>query len=165
MVGQGGYSEEIRIEAARQFALGHGASAVATYLGLPHGTMRKWQDAYRQGRLLNSGVVRENRIYSQQLKQAAVEKFLAGTPKSEIIFEFGISTRSLFDRWVAAYRKDGPSGLVPKPKGRKPSVVGKESLEQKVYRLEMENVLLKKFQALMAEDRAAQPSKRRRSRH
>ena len=165
MAGRVGYPEGIRIEAARQFALGHGFSAVATYLGLPHGTMRKWQDAYRQGRLLNSGVVRENRIYSQQVKQAAIEKFLAGTPKSEIIFEFGISTRSLFDKWVAAYRKDGPSSLVLKPKGRKPSVVGKESLEQKVYRLEMENVLLKKFQALTAEDRAAQPSKRRRSRH
>lgn len=165
MGGRVGYSEEVRVAAAGQFALGHGASAVATYLGLSHGTMRRWQDAYRQGRLLNSGVVRENRIYSQQVKQAAVEKFLAGTPKSEIIFEFGISTRTVFDRWVAAYRKDGPSGLVPKPKGRKPSVVGKESLEQKVYRLEMENALLKKFQALMAEDQAAQLSKRKRSRH
>ncbi len=165
MAGRVGYSEEVRIAAAGQFVLGHGAGAVATYLGLSHGTMRRWQDAYRQGRLLNSGVVRENRSYPQQLKQAAVEKFLAGTPKSEIIFEFGISTRTVFDRWVAAYRKDGPSGLVAKPKGRKPSVVGKESLERKVYRLEMENVLLKKFQALMAEDQAAQPSKRRRSRH
>jgi len=158
------HSEAVRIEAARHFALGYGAGAVATFLGLPHGTMRKWQDAYRQGHLLNLGVVRENRIYSRQVKQAAVEKFLAGTPKSEIIFEFGISTRTVFERWVAAYRKDGPSGLDPKPKGRKPSVVGKESLEQKVYRLEMENALLKKFQALMAEDQAAQPSKRKRSR-
>jgi transposase-like protein len=159
------YSEETLIEAARQFALGHGASAVATYLGLSHGTMRKWQDAHRQGRLLHSGVVREIKIYPEQLKLAAVEKFLAGTPKTEIILEFGISTRSIFDRWVAAYRKDGPSGLAPKPRGRRPSVVGQESLEQKVQRLEMENALLKKFQALMAVDEAAQPQKRKQSRH
>ena len=159
------YSEEIRIEAARQFALGNGSQAVATYLGLPRATMRTWQDAHRRGHLLNSGSVRENKSYPQQLKQAAVEKFLAGTPKAEIILEFGISTRSVFDRWVAIYRKDGPSGIAPKPSGRKPSVVGKESLEAKVRRLEMENVLLKKFQALMAEEKAAQPSKRKRSRH
>ena len=159
------YSEETRIEAARQFALGHGSAAVATYLGLPRATMRTWQDAHRRGHLLNSGVVRENKNYPQQLKQAAVEKFLAGTPKAEIILEFGISTRSVFDRWVAAYRKDGPTGLVPKPRGRRRSVVGKESLEAKVYRLEMENALLKKFQALVAKEKAAQPSKRRRSSH
>lgn len=164
MDGRINYSEETRIEAARQFALGHGARAVATYLGLSHSTMRRWQDAYRQGRLLHSGFVRENKFYPEQLKQAAVEKFLAGTPKADVILEFGISTRAVFDKWVAAYRKDGPSGLAPKPKGRKPSVVGKESLEAKVYRLEMENALLKKFQALVAEEKATQPSRRKRSR-
>ncbi|MDP1711552.1 MAG: helix-turn-helix domain-containing protein [Candidatus Nanopelagicaceae bacterium] len=158
------YSEETRIEAARQFALGNGSQAVATFLGLPRATVRTWQDAHRRGHLLNSGAVRENKSYSQQLKQAAVEKFLAGTPKAEIIDEFEISTRAVFDKWVAAYRKDGPAGLAPKPNGRKPSVVGKESLEQKVYRLEMENALLKKFQALVAEKKAAQPSKRKQSR-
>ena len=165
MDGRFNYSEETRIEVARQFALGHGARAVATYLGLPHGTMHQWQDAYRQGRLLHSGAVRENKIYPQQLKLAAVEKFLAGTSKTDIVLEFGISARSLFDKWVAAYRKDGPPGLAPKPKGRKPLMVGKESLEAKVYRLEMENALLKKFQALMTQEAAAQPSKRKQSPH
>jgi transposase len=165
MDGRINYSEEIRIEAARQFALGYGYHLVAKYLGLPLGTARKWQDAYRQGRLLHSGFVRENKFYPEQLKLAAVEKFLAGTPKTEIILEFGISTRAVFDKWVAAYRKDGPAGLAARPKGRRPSVVGIESLEAKVYRLEMENALLKKFQALMAKEEAAQPSKRRRSRH
>lgn len=94
-----------------------------------------------------------------------MEKFLAGTSKTEIILEFGISTRSIFDKWVSIYRKDGPAGLIAKRKGRKPLVIGEESLEQKVYRLEMENALLKKFQALVAEEKAAQPSKRRRSSH
>ena len=165
MDGRFSYSEETRRQVAGLFALGHGARAVATYLGLSHSSMRQWQDSYRQGNLLNSGSVRANKVYSEQLKVAAVEKFLAGTSKTEIILEFGISTRSLFDRWVSIYRKDGPAGLAPKPKGRRPLVVGKESLEAKVYRLEMENALLKKFQALVAEEKAAQPSKRRRSSH
>lgn len=165
MDGRFNYSEETRRQVARLFTLGHGARAVATYLGLSRSSMRRWQDSYRQGNLLHSGSVRANKVYSEQLKVAAVEKFLAGTSKTEIILEFGISTRSVFDRWVAAYRKDGPAGLVAKPKGRKPLVIGEESLEQKVYRLEMENALLKKFQALVAEEKAAQPSKRRRSSH
>lgn len=164
MDGRFNYSEETRRQVAGLFALGHGARAVATYLGFPHGTMRQWQDAYRQGHLLHSGSVKEIKIYPQQLKVAAVEKFLSGTSKTDIVLEFGISARSLFDKWVATYRKDGPSGLAPKPKGRKPSVVGKESLEAKVHRLEMENALLKKFQALVAEEKAAQPSRRKRSR-
>jgi len=159
------YSEEVRIEVARLFTLGHGAKAVATYLGLPFGTMRTWHDAYRLGNLLNSGAVRENKFYPEQLKQAAVEKFLAGTPKAEIILEFEISTRAIFDKWVAAYRKDGPSGLAPKPRGRKPLIVGQESLEQKIYRLEMENALLKKFQALMAKEQQVRPSKRKQLPH
>ena len=165
MGGRIGYCEEIRIQAAGQFALGCSARAVARYLGLPYETMRAWQDAYRQGSLLNSSAVRENKSYSYELKVAAVEKYLAGTPKSEIIAEFAISTRALFNKWVAAYRKDGASGLVAKAKGRKPSVPGTESLEAKLYRLEMENAILKKFHALMAKERAAQPSKRKRPGH
>ena len=165
MDGRFSHSEETRIEVARLFALGHGARAVATYLGLSHSTTRRWEDAHRQGHLLNSGFVRENKFYPEQLKLAAVEKFLAGTPKAQIILEFEISTRAIFDKWVAVYRKDGPSGLVAKPRGRKPLVIGEESLEQKVYRLEMENALLKKFQALVAQEKAARPSKRKQSRH
>lgn len=160
-----GYLYEVRIQAAEQFALGYGARAVATYLNLPYNTVRIWEDSHRLGQLLNSGAVRENKAYPQHLKVAAVEKFLAGTPKSQILLEFEISTRALFNKWVATYRKEGPEGLVAKAKGPKPSVVGTESLEQKIYRLEMENALLKKFQALMAKEQQARPSKRRQLPH
>jgi transposase-like protein len=165
MDGRVGYSEEIRVQASELFASGYGARTVARYLVLPMSTMRVWEDSFRQGHLLNSGAVRENKIYPQHLKVAAVEKFLAGTPKSQILLEYEISTRSLFNKWVAAYRKDGPEGLVAKTKGPKPSVVGTESLEQKIYRLEMENALLKKFQALMAKEQQARPSKRKQLPH
>ena len=163
MHGRISHSEETRTEAASYFSQGYGFHAVATYMGLPSGTMREWLDSYRQGRLLNFDLVRENRSYPQQLKVAAVEKFLAGTPKPEILLEFGISTRTLFNKWVLAYRKDGPAGLTPKPKGRKPAGIDGESLEEKVSRLEMENALLKKYQALVIADQAAQPSKRKQS--
>ena len=84
MDGRIAHSEETQIKAANLFALGHSYHAVATYLGIPYGTVRIWQDSHRQGRLLNSDLVKENKRYSQQLKVAAVEKFLSGThePKS-----------------------------------------------------------------------------------
>jgi transposase-like protein len=161
MDGRVRHSEEIRLEASRQFALGHGCFTVAKFLDLPLSTARTWQDSFRQGHLLHFETVKEKKFYPEELKVAAVEKFLAGTSKTEIILEFGITTRSLFDKWVAIYRKDGPLALAAKPRGRRLLVEGTETLEAKVYRLEMENALLKKFQALMTEKEAAQPLKRK----
>ena len=165
MDGRVGYSEEIRTHATGMFASGYGARAVATYLAVPYNTVRTWEDSFRLGHLLDFSAVRENRSYPQHLKVAAVEKFLSGTPKSQILLEFEISTRALFNKWVAIYRKDGPEGLAAKAKGPKPSVVGTESLEQKIYRLEMENALLKKYHALMASQQQVQPSRRKQLPH
>lgn len=156
---------ETRIEAARLFDAGFGFSVIATHLRLPVSTSRNWQDVHRQGRLLDFVVMAENKHYSLETKLTAIEKFLNGTPKSQILFEFEISTRALFNKWVATYRKDGPEGLVAKTKGRKPSVVGSQSLEQKIYLLEMESALLKKYHALMAKEQLAQPSKRKQLPH
>ena len=157
---------ETRIEAARLFDAGFGYTAIATQLRLPLGTLRDWQDAHRQGRLLDSALMAENKYYSPQVKLAAVEKFLAGTTKTEVIVEFGISTRSVFNKWLAIYRLDGAKALVGKVKGRPKRSVdqGQETLEAKVYRLEMENAVLKKFHALMAKEEAALKAKRRQSR-
>lgn len=160
MDGRVGYSEEIRIQATGLFASGYGARAVATFLTVPYNTVRTWEDSHRLGQLLDFSAVRENKSYPYELKVAAVEKFLNGTPKSQILFEFEISTRALFNKWVAIYRKDGALGLAAKTRGRKPSVAGQETLEQKVYRLEMENAVLKKFHALMAKEEAALKAKR-----
>ena len=105
----------------------------------------------------------EIKHYSSQVKLAAVEKFLAGTTKTEVIVEYGISNRSLFNKWLAIYRRQCAQGLVAKTKGGPKRSVdqGQETLEQKVYRLEMENAVLKKFHALMAKEEAALKAKRR----
>ena len=153
---------ETRIEAARLFDAGFGYSVIATHLRLPVSTSRNWQDIHRQGRLLDFVVMGENKDYSPEMKLAAIEKFLAGTTKAEVIDEFGISTRSLFNKWLAIYRSEGAQGLAKKPKGRPKRSVdqSQETLEQKVYRLEMENAVLKKFHALMAKEEAALKAKR-----
>ena len=101
-----------------------------------------------------------NNRYSHTLKVAAVEKFLAGKVKADVLAEFGITSRAVLNNWVAAYRADGVLGLVDKPKGRKPR--GKDpssqSLEERIYHLEMENAVLKKFHALMDEHKPSPAS-------
>jgi transposase-like protein len=150
------HSTETRIEAARLFDAGFGVSAVATHMQIPKDTLRDWLDAHRQGRLIKLADMDIYRNYSTALKVAAVEKFLAGTSKAEILLEFGISNRSVFNKWVAAFRKDGVTGLAAKPKGRKPAVVAPvaQTLEERVLFLEMENEVLKKLHALMDQDLA-----------
>jgi transposase-like protein len=145
------FSLEIRIEAANLFDAGFGFSAVATHLGLSRETVRSWSDKHSQGRLLDS-VLMGYRSYSQQIKVAAVEKFLSGTPKSVVVAEFEISSRSLFDNWVRIYRTAGPAGLAVGKRGRPPKNSRPETLEERLAFLEMENEILKKWVALAQEE-------------
>ena len=93
-----------------------------------------------------------SKSYPYGVKVAAVERFLGGASTADVVLEFEISTRSLLDKWVAIYRAQGAEGLRPKRKGRVPKDPNVETLEQKVARLEMENLVLKKLNALVAAD-------------
>jgi hypothetical protein len=97
MVGNIRHKTETRIEAARLFDAGFGYKWVAKNLRLSEGTMRIWQDSHRQGRLLGLGSVTSYKKYSAELKLAAVEKFLSGTVKSDVMLEFSISTRAMLN--------------------------------------------------------------------
>lgn len=165
MVGRTSYKTETRIEAARLFDAGFGFKSVATQLQLPPSTMRIWRDNHSQGRLLGLGAVTKNKKYSPQVKLAAVEKFLGGALKTEVMAQFDISTRAILNKWVAIYRVEGVQGLDAKPKGRPKKNVDRsaESDAEKIFRLEMENAVLKKLIALESRDQAALLAKRRRS--
>jgi transposase len=156
-----------RIEAARLFDAGFGYSQVGTFLILPSGTMRNWQDLHRQGRLIGLVSMGVNKNYSAKVKLAAVEKFLAGTSKADVMDEFGISTRAVFNKWVAAYRLLGAQGLASKPRGRpKRDLSGKpETDAEKIFRLEMEVAVLKKYNALVAAEEVLLLAKQKSSRH
>lgn len=144
------HSLETRIEVARLFDAGFGFHAIATQLGLKRESVRNWHDQYMQGRLLDSAVM-GNKKYSPQLKIAAVEKFLSGTPKQDVLVEFDISTRAVFDKWVVIYRNEGPEGL-SKTAGRKARGDGPLTPEEELAFLRMENEILKKWVALAQEE-------------
>lgn len=165
MVGNIRYKTETRIEAARLFDAGLGFKLVAKQMRLPQGTMRIWQDTHKQGRLLGLGSVATYKKYSGEVKLAAVEKFLAGAVKTEVMAEFNITTRAMLNKWVAVYRDQGVEGLNPKPKGRpkKNTNPALETDSEKIFRLEMEVAVLKKLIALESQEEAAQLAKRKRS--
>lgn len=147
------HSLETRIRAAELFGSGFGYRSVAGMLSIPDTTSRGWRDQYRSGQLLGLGVM-SPKVYPVELKIAAVEAFLSGSSTTEVVARFEISDRSIFNKWLAAYRVDGLAGLHPKKKGRPTRVVstGSESLEEEVLRLRLENAVLKKLEALMIED-------------
>ena len=162
MVRKYSYKPETRIEAAKLFDAGFGAKSIATALQVDPYTARDWLVAFKQDRLIILDSMSKNKIYSTELKLAAVEKFLAGASKSSVVQEFQISTYNIFNRWVVAYRNEGPEGLKPKPKGRRKRnlLAMPETDAEKIYRLEMENAVLKKFLALRSQAKAAQQIKR-----
>jgi transposase len=165
MIGNTKHKTETRIEAARLFDAGFGYKWVAKQLRQSPSTMRIWQDSHKQGRLLGLDSVTTYKKYSAELKLAAVEKFLSGTVKSEVMAEFNISTRALLNKWAVIYRDHGPEGLMLKPKGRPKKNTGEllETDAQKIHRLELENAVLKKLIALESQEQAAQLAKRRQS--
>jgi transposase len=165
MVGNIRHKTETRIEAARLFDAGFGYKWVAKNLMLSESTMRIWQDSHKQGRLLGLGSVTSYKKYSAELKLAAVEKFLSGTVKPDVMLEFSISTRAMLNKWLAIYRDHGPQGLMEKPKGRPKQNKDRllETDSQKIHRLELENAVLKKLIALESQEQAARLAKRKQS--
>lgn len=156
------HSPEVRAEAARLIAQGYGKRNVARALGISLRTADHFVLSFRQGRLLGlTDVESKHKKYSYELKLAAVQRFLAGTPNPQVCLEFEIPGQSILRRWVRDYRAAGPDGLKPKPKGRprKDDSVRPETQEEKIARLEFEIEALKKLQALVALERRRKPKR------
>lgn len=160
------YSPETLIEAARLFDEGFGYRAVANQMLLSQYTVRDWLDQHNQGILIGLGPMRQ-RKFSYEEKLAAVELLVAGVTKTEVMERFSIPTRSLLNKWFASYRLEGPEALAPKPKGRptKNKAEVQETDAERIKRLEMEVAVLKKYNALLAEEDYAQRTRRKSSRH
>ena len=154
------YGSGARSAAADMFERGLGRDAAARELGIPPGTVRKWQDTFRSvGRevLLGMGC---KRSYDWETKVAAASAVVdSGRAKPEVMREFGIASKSPLDSWCRKYRECGAEALRPKPKGRPrgsgPKSRGRtreQELEERCRRLETEVAYLKKLRALVGRD-------------
>ena len=161
------HSAKALIEAERLFDEGFSYEAASRQLGVSKYTVRIWLDHYRQGRAIGLGRMTQHKRFSAAEKVAAVQLFLSGVQKSEVMEQFGIGTRALLSKWVAIYREHGVQGLQPKPQGRpkQDQTPIQESDAMRIHRLEMEVEILHKYNALLAAADYAQQTKRQSSRH
>lgn len=113
------------------------ASAVGSSNHAARNFLNRWH-LYGDDGAMTSG---RKKKFTQQEKINAVEMFLAGTPRSEILAAFGISGLSTFKTWVRIYRQHGPEGLAPKKRGRKSNTTPQVLTEQQ--HLAAENAQLK----------------------
>ena len=114
------YDETTRRRAAALFEEGMGYKAVASLLGIPRETVRKWLDVCRSAGIEVLAMMgKKHTTYSYETKLAAVKAVVdGGMTKPEAMARFGIASPSSFKKWLKAYREGGPEALRPKPKGR-----------------------------------------------
>lgn len=142
---------------------GWGRRSVASLLGVPEETVRKWLDTYRSAGIEVLAMMGTKRTaYSFETKLAAVRAVAdEGMTRPEAMAKFGIASTTPFKKWLKAYREGGPEALRPKPKRRPRGAVPapaeptrEQELERRIRRLEAENAYLKKSIALKAEKRS-----------
>ena len=150
------YGTDTRAEAVRCFEMGYGEKAVGSLLGIPRATVAKWLYTYRAlGR--EALLVTKHRTYSHDLKVEAAKAVVEGRmTKPEAMEAFGIKGKTQIDTWCRLYREGGPGALLPRPKGRPKKAEPvfssrEEELEARVRELELENEILKRFNALAEE--------------
>ena len=151
------YSLDKRIKAIELFERGHGYDSVAASLGVSGEAVRKWLYTYRAlGK--EALLMAAHKTYSYETKFAAARDVVDfGLSKSEAMEKYGIASLSPLRNWCLAYAEGDYDALKPKPKGRskkpeKPTYTTREEeLEARIRELELENAILKRFNALVDE--------------
>lgn len=117
------YSDEVRRQAVEILQAGAGHRALAGKLGIPEATARQWTRAFAVGgaaAVLNAGA--SHRVYSFETKLAVVkDKLENGMSVREVMVKHNIPSESSVKAWCRKYRVEGESGLIDKPRGRKPA--------------------------------------------
>ena len=150
------YGMDARAEALRYFEMGLADKLVGRLLGIPHETVRKWLYAYRAlGK--EALFVTKHKTYSHDLKVEVARAVVEGRmSKPEAMAAYGVKGKTQINEWCRLYREGGADALLPKARGRprkreRPFASREEELEARVQELELENEILKRFNALAEE--------------
>ncbi|MEG0472529.1 MAG: helix-turn-helix domain-containing protein, partial [Solibacillus sp.] len=67
-------------------------------------TLQIWRALYKFGGIEALTRPKKNKVYSKELKQSAVEEYLAGKHSMfDILAKYGISSLSVFKKWLKIY--------------------------------------------------------------
>ena len=150
------HGTDVRAEAVRCFEAGYAENAVGRMLGISVTIVKKWLYTYRalgKEALLVTG----HNTYAHELKVEAARAVIEGRmSKPDAMKAYGLKSMTQINTWCRLYREGGPDALLPKQKGRPKRAVPafssrEEELEARVRELELENEILKRFNALAEE--------------
>lgn len=170
------YSSEFRMEAV-SFVVHkkHSMHEAGQRFGVHKSCIQKWVKWYLAHG--PSKVLTKKSKYTPEFKLSVIEHMLkAGLSSRDAALYFAIPESSRILIWKQAYEKDGFPGLLPKLKGRKPTVSDKpqktqrprkpkepereltreERLEKENEQLRMEVAYLKKLNALVQQREASE---------
>ena len=154
------YSYEEKIEAVlRIIDDGMSIRESARILGASSANVRMWKELY-----LNHGPdsLKYKRMTYDGIYKTTVVEYMYQNNLTilETAIHFGITQSSLVGKWAEQYKEHGgPAAfnevniMAKKDKKKTQGIVYKESLEEEVVRLRMENEYLKKLQALVQKRR------------
>jgi transposase len=147
------------VSAVDLFEQGFTAKSVALALDLVRAPV---QMLYQRWQLRGSGalVTRDRKQYDFDTKLQIVLRHTKGESGRALAEEFGLPSPSTVANWTSKYRRDGPGGLRPKPRGRPPTTrkdappeTETEALRRENERLRAEVAYLEKLRALRSPER------------
>ena len=169
------YSYELKLQCVNEVLQeGRSTESVARERGFSETNLRRWVSFYRQ--YGNEGLLpRKNRVYTSAFKLKVLNTLeKKSLSLSEACLSFNIPNASIIVSWQRRFAKSGLAGLEDQPKGRPKSMAYKrakkkcdkpltreEELLLEIESLRAENELLKKLQALIQAEEAAQDKKRK----
>ena len=144
-----------RLAAVECFEQGVADRMTARYLGLPRYPVRR---LYQRWRIRGAGALVEKASktqYSFEFKMDLVQRFSAGQGAvPALAAEAGWSSPKVLERWLLVYRREGPEGLRPKPKGRRPASAVPVDAPSELEQLRAENERLRAQVAFLGKLRA-----------
>jgi len=170
------YSYEFKLRCVEEvISNGRSAEAVANEHGFSESSLIRWVCFYRKYGSKGLEPKKHNQSYSPAFKLKVIRTIeRKSLSLSEACLSFNIPNGSVIVSWQKRFEKLGHIGLEDKPKGRPKSMTYKrakkksdkpltreEELLLEIESLRAENELLKKLQALIQAEEAAQNKKRK----
>jgi transposase len=167
------YDARFKLEVAKEAArTSTSVKAIARRHGLDFSTLRRWVATYRLHG--EDGFCRRARCYDLKFKLAVLEKAQQdGMSNREATTYFQIGTAGAVAQWKRLYAQGGSQALIPpneirprkpmkKPgKPKRDEDLSRDELLKEVAYLRAETAYLKKLDALIREEQAAQRGEKR----
>ena len=170
------YDERFKLAIVRQYLAGDiGYKAVAKQHGLSHSMVHRWIVWFQA----HGGFVADKKSgpYSADFKLSVLRHMWDNSLSfGQAAVLFNLRNPHSVSKWERIYRTDGPSGLLPRRRGRpkdmtipttkpepviKPDERGRDELLTELQYLRMENAYLKKLRALVQSQQTKAPLKKR----